>query len=48
MRAFFAAGHNTVKADGIAEQTHSLRQHYDGKLRLTDAKAMFLEMNDHA
>jgi hypothetical protein len=49
MRAFFGAGHNTIKADGIAaNQLHALRQHYNGKLRLTDVKAMFLEMKDHS
>jgi hypothetical protein len=49
MRAFFAARHNTIKADGIAaNQLHALRQHYNGKLRLTDVKAMFLEMKDYA
>jgi hypothetical protein len=48
MRAFFAARHNTIKADGIAaNQLHALRQHYNGKLRLTDVKAMFLEMKDY-
>ena len=47
MRAFFACGHDTIKADGIAANTlHSLKQHYSGKLRLTDLKAMFLEMKD--
>jgi len=35
MKAFFACGHDTIKADGIAVGTlHSLRQHYNGKLRL--------------
>ena len=49
MRAFFACGHDTIKTDGIAANTlHSLRQHDSGKLRLTDVKAMFLEMKDFA
>jgi len=35
MKAFFACGHDTIKADGIAAmQLHALKQHYDGKLRL--------------
>ena len=47
MQAFFSAGLDLIKADGIAAGTlHSLRQHYSGKLRLTDVKAMFLEMKD--
>ena len=29
MKAFFACGHDTIKADGIAANTlHSLKQHY--------------------
>jgi len=48
MRAFFACGHDPIKADGIAAmQLHALKQHYNGKLRLTDIKAMFAEMRDH-
>jgi len=36
MKAFFACGHDTIKADGIAVGTlHALRQHYPGKLRLS-------------
>jgi len=47
MRAFFAAGHDTIKADGIAaQQLHLLREHYSGKLRLTDVKEMFVAMRD--
>ena len=47
MKAFFACGHDTIKADGIAAmQLHALKQHYGGKLRLTDIKAMSLEMRD--
>ena len=42
MIAFFAAGETGVKADGIvATQLHALREHYSGKLRLTDVKRMF-------
>jgi hypothetical protein len=41
-------GHNTNKADGIAAmQLHAPRQHYDGRLQLTDIKAMFVQMRDH-
>jgi hypothetical protein len=46
MRAFFAEK-NTIKADGIAaRQLHALKQHHSGKLKLTDVKAMFLQMRD--
>jgi hypothetical protein len=48
MRAFHAEpdGH---KADEIAaRQLHALRQHYTGKLRLSDVKEMFEQMKDHA
>jgi hypothetical protein len=46
MRAFFAEK-NTIKADGIAaRQLHALKQHYDGELKLTDVKEMFLRMRD--
>jgi hypothetical protein len=49
MRAFFAAGYDTIKADAIAaQQLHLLREHYPGKLRLTDVKEMFLQMKDYA
>ena len=49
MKAFFACGHDTIKADGIAAmQLHALRQHYLGKLRLTDIKEMFVQMRDQA
>jgi hypothetical protein len=27
-------------------QLHALKQHYSGKLRLTDVKKMFLQMRD--
>jgi hypothetical protein len=49
MKAFFACGHDTIKADGItAMQLHALKQHYNGKLRLPDIKAMFVELKDHS
>jgi hypothetical protein len=45
MKAFFACGHDTVKADGIAAmQLHAPKQHYSGKLRLTDIKQLFVQM----
>jgi len=48
MKAFFACGHDTIKADGIAAmQLHALKQHYNGKQKLTDIKEMFLELKDH-
>jgi hypothetical protein len=48
MKAFFKAGGTGLKADGIAAmQLHALKQHYSGKLRLTDVKEMFLQMRDH-
>jgi hypothetical protein len=49
MHAFFKAGGTGVKTDGIAgQQLHALKQHYAGKLRLTDVKEMFLQMRDQA
>jgi hypothetical protein len=47
MRAYFAET-NLIKRDEIAaRQLHALKQHYAGKLRLMDVKAMFLQMRDH-
>jgi hypothetical protein len=47
--AFFFAEKNSVKREEIAaHQLHALKQHYDGKLRLTDVKEMFVQMRDHA
>jgi hypothetical protein len=46
MRAYFAEK-NGIKADGIAaRQLQALRQHYTGKLKLHDVKAMFHQMRD--
>ena len=46
MHAFFAEK-NKIKADGIAaRQLHALKQHYPGKLKLTDIREMFLGMRD--
>ena len=43
MRAYFAET-NLIKRDEIAaRQLHALRQHYAGKLRLTDVREMFLQ-----
>jgi hypothetical protein len=48
MLAYFAEP-NSIKRDEIAaRQLHALRQHYSGKLRLTDVTAMFVQMRDHA
>jgi hypothetical protein len=48
MRAFFKET-NQIRQDEIAaRQLHALRQHYAGKLRLTDVAQMFLELRDHA
>jgi hypothetical protein len=45
----YFAEKNTIKRDAIAAQTlHSLKQHYAGKLRLTDVKEMFVQMRDYA
>jgi hypothetical protein len=47
MKAFFACGHDTIKADGIAVGAlHSLRQHYNGKLKLHEVKQLFVLMRD--
>jgi hypothetical protein len=49
MRAFFAVGGTGVKADAIAaQQLHALKEHYKGKLKLTDVKEMFLQMRDES
>jgi hypothetical protein len=49
MRVFFKAGGTGAKADGIAAmQLHALKEHYNGKLRLTDVKEMFVQMRDQA
>jgi hypothetical protein len=38
-----------IKRDEIAaRQLHVLRQHYPGKLRLSDVAQMFLELKDQA
>jgi hypothetical protein len=47
MRAFFAEP-NAIKRDEIAaRQLWALKQHYGGKLRITDVYEMFLQMKDH-
>ena len=44
MRAFHAEP-NAIKRDEIAgRQLHALRQHYSGKLRLSDVKDMFKQI----
>ena len=48
MRAFHAE-ENAIKRDEIAaRQLHALKQHYAGKLRLSDVLKMFEQMKDHA
>jgi hypothetical protein len=48
MNAFFAEP-NAVKAAAIAvRQLHALEHYYDGVLRLTDVKALFVQMRDYA
>jgi hypothetical protein len=51
MRAFFAEK-STIKADAIAARQMTALWPYQGprekRLRLTDVKRMFLEMNDEA
>ena len=45
----FRAEMDRIKADEIAaRQLHALKQHYKGRLRLTDVKEMFLRMKDQA
>jgi hypothetical protein len=47
IRAFHAEP-NAIKADEIAaRQLHALKQHYTGKLGLSDVKEMFEQMKDH-
>ena len=48
MRAHHAEP-NAIKRDEIAaRQLHALRQHCAGKLRLSDVKEMFEQMQDRA
>jgi hypothetical protein len=44
MSAYFSETNLTKRDEIAARQLHALRQHYDGKLRLTDIKEMFLQM----
>ena len=45
----FHAEPNAIKAGEIAaRQLHALKEHYTGKLRLSDVKDMFEQMRDHA
>jgi len=49
MRAFHAAGHDTIKKDEIAaRQLWLLKQHWNGKLRITDVREMFFHMKDYS
>jgi hypothetical protein len=48
MRAFHAEP-NAIKAEEIAaRQLHALKQHYTGKLRLSDVKETFEQMREFA
>jgi hypothetical protein len=48
IRAFHAE-ENAIKRDEIAaRQLHALRQHYSGKLRLSDVEELFEQMKYHA
>jgi len=47
MRAFLAEP-DAVKRDAIAvRQLHALKEHFPGRLRLSDVHTMFLEMKDY-
>ena len=47
MRAYHSEK-SAIKADGIAaRQLHALKEHYSGKLKLHDVKAMFHALKDH-
>ena len=46
MRAFFAAKGQIRQHEIAARQLHALRQHYPGKLRLSDMTEIFLQMSD--
>ena len=46
MNAYFAE-EDIIRADAIAaRQLHVLRQHLDGRLRLSDVKILFEQMQD--
>jgi hypothetical protein len=48
MRAFHCET-NAIKRDEIAaRRLHALKQHYTGKLRLSDVRKMFERMRDRA
>ena len=47
MRAWFAETNLTKRDEIASRQLHALRQHYSGKLRLTDVAQMFLAPKDH-
>jgi hypothetical protein len=46
MLAYFAEKNGIRRDEIAARQLHALRQHYSGKLRLTDVTQMFLQMRD--
>ncbi len=45
MHAYFAEK-GGIKKDGAAGTLHMLKQHYVGKLRITDIREMFRQMKD--
>jgi hypothetical protein len=49
-RSGFQNKRNPSDGEGLlaTQGLHALKQHYKGKLKLTDVKEMFLELKDHA
>ena len=47
MRAFHAAKDSLKKDEIAAKQLWLLKQHWNGKLRITDVREMFEQMRDH-
>jgi hypothetical protein len=46
MSAFFAAPSSFKQDEIAARQLHALKEHYAGKLRLTDVRELFVAMRD--
>jgi hypothetical protein len=46
MRAFHAAKDSLKKDEIAAKQLWLLKQHWNGKLRITDVREMFVQMKD--
>jgi hypothetical protein len=47
MRAYYAEKNPMMREQIAVLQLRTLEQHYRGKLRVSDIKAMFQEMSDH-